>query len=98
VASNRVELCGRLVNQPELRITPAGTAILRLSVECGGEGEELRLDVVMTGEAARDVASRLRAGAEVRVVGTLRAVGRSALRGSRNAIELLASEINPAGK
>ena len=52
MTGNRIELEGRLLDQPEVRITPAGTPVLRFTVECGAPGEELRLGIVMTGESA----------------------------------------------
>jgi single-stranded DNA-binding protein len=98
VASNRIELWGRLVNPPELRTTPGGTPLLRLQVECGAPGEELRLPVVMVGEAARATAAQLRSGQELRVAGRLRPVARSTNAGvARQSVEVLANEIRPAG-
>ena len=52
MTGNRIELEGRLLDQPEVRITPAGTPVLRFTVDCGAPGEELRLGIVMTGESA----------------------------------------------
>jgi single-stranded DNA-binding protein len=98
VASNRIELWGRLLNPPELRTTPSGTPLLRLQVECGGPGEELSLPVVMVGETARATAAQLRSGQELRVAGRLRPVARGAQAGvARQAVEVLANEIKPAG-
>ena len=104
--SNRIELCGRVLNQPELRTAPGGMALLRFAVECGAEGEELRLEVVMIGEQARDAARGLRAGQEIKVVGRLRPVaptigtGDPRTRGAgglrTRQIEVLANEIKPA--
>ena len=52
VAGNRIELDGRLVNQPEVRVTPAGTPVIRFIVDCSLPGEELKLGIVMTGDPA----------------------------------------------
>jgi len=97
--SNRIELCGRLKSQPELRTAPGGAALLRIAVECGGEGEELRLEVVMVGEPAREAARGLRAGQEIRVTGRLRSVARAIGAGALRArqVEVLANEIKPVG-
>ena len=97
MAPNRIELWGRLVKEPELRTTPAGTALLRLAVDCGSAGDALRLEVVMASEGAREVAARLRAGQELYVQGRLRAAGRAGKPSSGiQSLEVLASEIKPA--
>lgn len=84
---------------PELRTTPAGTPLLRLMVECGAPGSELALSVVMAGERARTLAVSLRAGGEVRAVGSLRAVrGRTRAGLMQAAVEVVAGEITPAGE
>ena len=74
VAGNRIELDGRLVNQPEVRVTPAGTPVLRFIVDCSTQDEELKLGVVMTGESALAAKEILRAGRQVKVSGRLRAL------------------------
>jgi primosomal replication protein N len=80
VTRNRIELEGRLLNQPEVRITPAGMPVLRFTVDCGAPGEELRLGIVMTGESALAAKKLLAPGREVKVIGKL--VGpRRALKG-----------------
>lgn len=91
--ANIIELCGRLTQAPELRTTPAGTAILRIAVECGTPEGELTMSVVMAGEPARAIAAGLAAGSEVRVIGSLRAIG-GRDRAPR-AIEVIADEIAP---
>ena len=70
---NSIELCGPIKGEPELRTTPAGTAVLRIFVDCG---EELALAAVMTGEQAGSIGRNLRARTEVRVTGSLKAVRR----------------------
>ena len=70
--ANRIELCGRLANPPSLRVTPAGTAVLNLVVDCGEQAGELRMPVVMAGESARKLAPRLSQGLVVRASGSLR--------------------------
>jgi len=72
VAGNRIELDGRLVNQPEVRMTPAGTPVIRFIVDCSMPGEELKLGIVMTGESALAAKEILRAGRQVKVSGRLR--------------------------
>jgi single-stranded DNA-binding protein len=74
VTGNRIELEGRLIDQPEVRITPAGTAVLRFTVECGAPGETLRLGIVMTGESALRAEQLLEPGRQVRVIGRMRAL------------------------
>jgi single-stranded DNA-binding protein len=72
VTGNRIELEGRLLDQPEVRLTPAGTPVLRFTVECGAPGEELRLGIVMTGEPALVAKGLLEPGRQVRVIGRMR--------------------------
>ncbi|HYB91866.1 MAG TPA: single-stranded DNA-binding protein [Candidatus Binataceae bacterium] len=91
---NRIELSGRLVDEPELRTTPGGTPVLKLVVDCGLEPERLRLGVVMAGEGGREAAAMLRRGGVVRVKGRLRAVAQRP-RGAGSAVEVIASGIEP---
>jgi single-stranded DNA-binding protein len=94
VGRNKIELWGRALDQPELRTTPSGTALLRLAIDCGAAGEDLRLEVVMTGEPAREAAARLETGQALYVSGQLRAVGRAGGPALRvRPVEVLASEI-----
>jgi single-stranded DNA-binding protein len=93
MASNTIELRGRLVNHPELRTTPGGMSVLRLAVDCGEDGEQLRLDVVMVGEQARARAAGLRSGQEIRVSGRLRSAKPANSGFGRNEIEVLATDI-----
>ncbi len=88
-----------MLNQPELRTTPGGTALLRVVVECGGEGRALALEVVMIGEPARQAAHGLRTGQEIKVTGALRSVAQSDTAGGPRTrhVEVLADEIKPAG-
>jgi single-stranded DNA-binding protein len=74
VTGNRIELAGRLLAKPEVRVTPAGTPVLRFTVECGAPGEELRVGIVMTGEPAIAAKPLLEPGRQVRVIGRLRAL------------------------
>ncbi len=71
----RVELCGRLTNPPALRVTPAGTAVMQMVVECGERPGDLPLAVIATGENARSLAATLKAGQAVTVRGALRTTG-----------------------
>ncbi len=77
MTGNRIELEGRLLDQPEVRITPAGTPVLRFSVDCGAPGEELRLGIVMTGESALAAKQLLAPGRQVKVIGRMRTLKRS---------------------
>ena len=72
MTGNRIELEGRLYDPPEVRITPAGTPILRFTVECGAPGETLRLGIVMTGESALAAKPLLERGRLVKVIGRMR--------------------------
>ena len=72
MTGNRIELEGRLLDQPELRITPAGTPVLRFTVECGAPGEELKLGIVMTGESALAAKPLLEPSRQVKVIGRMR--------------------------
>jgi len=95
--ANRIELCGRLANPPALSVTPAGTPVLRLVVDCGATAGELLLAVVMTGEPARALAQSLKAGAEIRARGALHPLRGRTRAGLKNVgIELVADEIEPA--
>jgi primosomal replication protein N len=70
--ANRIELRGRLATPPSLRVTPAGTPVLSLVVDCGDRAGELQIPVVIAGEPARALASRLSQGLAVRAWGSLR--------------------------
>ena len=61
-----------MLGQPEVRITPAGTPVLRFTVDCGAPGEELRLGIVMTGESALAAKPLLAPGRQVKVIGRMR--------------------------
>jgi primosomal replication protein N len=74
VTGNRIELEGRLLDQPEVRVTPAGMPVLRFTVDCGAAGEELRLGVVMAGESALAAKQILEPGGRVKVIGRVRAL------------------------
>jgi len=97
--ANRIELCGRLANPPSLRVTPAGTAVLSLVVDCGDQTGVLRIPIVMAGESARELAPRLSTGLTVRASGALRAtpVRTRAGRGSAGlGVEVIADAITLA--
>ena len=91
MTGNRIELEGRLLDQPEVRITPAGTAVLRFTVECGAPGEELKLGIVMTGESALTAKPLLEPGRLVKVTGRMRALKGSLRKDS--GIEVVAESI-----
>lgn len=81
MAGNRIELDGRLLAEPEVRVTPRGTPVLRFIVDCGAPGEELKLGIVVTGDLALAAKGLLEPGRQVKVSGRLRA-----LKGSINAV------------
>ncbi len=74
MAGNRIELDGRLVAEPEVRVTPRGTPVLRFVVDCGIPGEDLKLGIVMTGDLALAAKGLLEPGRQVKVSGRLRAL------------------------
>ncbi len=65
-----------MLAEPELRTTPAGTSVLRITVDAGDGPGDLALAVVMTGEAAQRLRPDLKAGTGVVVKGSLKAVRR----------------------
>jgi hypothetical protein len=78
-------------------MTPAGTPVLRLLVDCGVRTGELLLAVVMIGEDARGLAARLAADGKIRARGVLHPMRGRARAGLAGAgVELLADEIEPA--
>jgi primosomal replication protein N len=93
VTGNRIEIDGCLNGQPELRVTPAGTPVLRLMVESGEPGERLKLAVVMTGKRAAAVMERLVPGQPIKVAGYLRAL--RAAGASIERLEVVAESIEP---
>jgi primosomal replication protein N len=94
VAGNRIELNGRLVSAPELRVTPRGTPVLRMIVDCGSVGEELKLTVVMTGDPAMAIKALLEPGRPIKVVGRLRALsGRQAPIAAEPRFEVVAESV-----
>lgn len=95
MSRNRIELTGKVAGPPEVRATPTGMPVMRIEVDCGGEGRDaLRLGVVMAGEPARELGARLGAGATVRVTGSLRQVrGRAGSAVVVHGVEVVASEI-----
>jgi len=94
VGRNRIELWGELSDQPELRSTPSGKALLRLKVDCGEPGEELELEVVMAGDSGRELGASLKSGQQVWVAGSLRAVWSNSRSGIRERqLEVMASRV-----
>lgn len=92
--ANRIELSGRLATAPSLRVTPAGTPVMSIVVDCGEQPGEMRMPVVLTGEHARELTTRLKAGFTVRARGSLRPIN---LRQGRSAaglgVEVIADEV-----
>lgn len=98
MTGNRIELWGRLLGEPEVRVSPRGTTILRITVDCtSGAGEALALGVVMTGQDARQTSASLKSGDEIRVTGCLHSVKRRLRSGmTQTALEVVASSIEGA--
>lgn len=97
MAGNRIDLDGRLVSRPEVRVTPAGTPVLRITVECGVPGEELRLGVVMIGSPVLAIRALLEPGRPVRVSGHLRVLKMGGnLARPEDAFEVVADLVEPA--
>jgi primosomal replication protein N len=84
--SNRIELEGRVIAAPELRVTPAGTPLLRLRVDCGERPGELVVPVIIAGDDARTLAEQLRAGSVISLTGALRVQGVGAARSTGVAV------------
>jgi len=82
------------VNPPVLRVTPAGTEVLSLIVDCGAQAGEMMMPVVMTGESVRVIASRLKDGIEVKVQGSLRRLQSRSRSGATSlGVEVVADDI-----
>jgi single-stranded DNA-binding protein len=94
VAGNRIELWGRILGEPEFRVTPAGTALLRLTVDCAEREGDLAMAVVMTGEGAERSRGSFKPGAQVKVAGTLKTTRRRLKSGLyETAYEVMAASI-----
>jgi single-stranded DNA-binding protein len=91
--TTRIEVNGRLIRNPELRVTPAGTHALRLEVDCGEPQGPLVLGLVITGSAAADLATQLRKGEQIRAAGSLRALPFGARQVGRLGVEVVANQI-----
>jgi primosomal replication protein N len=90
----RIELSGRLLKAPIMGVTPSGRGLLRLSVDCGEEHAPLMLEVLVMGDAARELARSLSAGQWISAVGSLRAVRRGALGGpGHQQLQVVAAEV-----
>jgi hypothetical protein len=80
-----------------LRVTPAGTAVLSMVVDCGEKAGELLMPVVMAGEPARALAVRLSRGLAVRASDSLRSTrARDRARAADPGVEVIADEITLA--
>jgi primosomal replication protein N len=85
------------VNQPALRVTPAGVAVLSLVVDCGTRAGALLIPVVTTGEPARAIALRLKSGVEVQIQGSLRPLQSRSRTGTTSlGVEVVANDITIA--
>lgn len=108
---NKVLLIGRLARDPELRFTPEGIAVCRLSVltesidaeESGRSSRRQWHRVVVEGRSAETLGDLLRRGDEVLVEGRLRTrhwkdrVGRGPDHAARASahVEIIATELQP---
>ena len=98
MAGNRIDLWGRMLGEPELRTTPAGTSVLRITVDAADRSGGLALAAVITGESAQRLRPGLKAGAEVKVKGSLKAVRRRLKSGLiETAYEVMADSIEIEG-
>lgn len=95
MAVTRIELNGKLNKPRRLGATPSGRAVLRLSLDCGEDGEPLPLEVVVMDQEAAELARALSAGQRVWAAGSLRAVRRGTLASEGYRIEVMASEVRP---
>ena len=92
--SNQIELNGRIVSQPELRVTPSGHPLLRFRIDCGEREGELVMLVVMAGGEARNQADQLARGQCIRLTGALRPRGGRLASGTDSpALEIAADVI-----
>ena len=91
--TTRIELSGRLVRNPDLRVTPAGTHALRLEIDCGEPQGALVLGLVMTGAAVPELARQLRKGEQVHAAGALRALPPGARQAGRLGVEVVANAV-----
>ena len=94
MSKNRIELIGFVLTVPELRITPAGTPVLRLEVSSGEGPDALRLAIVMAGAKAEEIGSRIGAGKTIRVTGKLRPSRERRASCGGQGVEILAAEIS----
>ena len=96
MAGNRIELDGHVVGRPEYRVSPAGTPYLRMLVECGGAGEEFKLPVLLSGDAAMALKALLEPGRPVRVAGRLRMLKSLIQANPEAAFEIVAERVEAA--
>ena len=94
--TTRIELNGRLSRNPDLRVTPAGTQVLLLEVDCGDSPGRLILKLVMTGAALEELAHQLHKGVQIRAAGELRVLPTRARSAGGLGVEVVASMIQPA--
>ena len=95
VASNRIELRGPVLGEAELRVTPAGTPVLWLVVDCGEPDARFGLPVIFTGERAPALRPQLGWGKLIKVAGSLRAARAGARVSAVPSLEVLAESIEP---
>ena len=70
--TTRIELTGRLIHKPTVRVTPAGTNTLSMEVDCGAKDERMVLKVVRVGAEVPALARQLNDGSRLEAVGKLR--------------------------
>jgi primosomal replication protein N len=94
VGWNKIELCGRVVREPELRATPSGQLLLRFPVDCGKVNQKLEIEVLVLGDSGRELERKLAAGSEVRISGELTARRRNSVVGlSEVSFTVMASQV-----
>lgn len=92
--ASRIELSGRVATDPELRTTPAGTSVLRFTIDCSEGGNQLKIDVVVKGSESKKLAAKMRRESKIRVEGILRQVSRQLRSGlAENSYEVVASTV-----
>ena len=82
-----------MLTVPELRMTPAGTPVLRLEISSGEGFDTLRLGIVMAGVKADEVGSRIGAGTTIKVTGKLRPSRERRASLGGQGVEVVAAEI-----
>ena len=95
---NQVNIVGRLGKDPELKYTPNGKAVVKLSVAVneryGGETRTYWFPVVCWNGLAETVAQYLKQGSKIAVNGRLISRSYDAGNGNRTVIEIIAKQVD----